>query len=407
MQLHKAVRHLVLAQASRAALSLRLAGEPALADDMARTADLIEFAPVGETPQDEGDQQVTGRAVVVRIRADSGLLIQRTVPAARFQLYSRSTDASARSGADHDPRAAANAEQAAALFADFHASRKAAPLSAVELAALRHDHRPVHPAASRRPSAAAIMALAVMTATSVFLADGPARVFEPITIMCVWWLSRVLTNSEAVSILSAAIALLWSGEPVADAVASCLTAAALTCWVQSEVSPSARAATGWAAAFGVSIGLLSGTAPRMAAGMSIALVTAWIASAVLFVRFSVRRALLTTIVGTVIAGTARVADVPYLRATGETALGRLVPMDVLPAFPWAAAFVFVLVLLSFGGWLTGTHRQGSTLLLPVVLTGAALGTIYDHLLLNVLAVVPALTISLVYRALRPLSRHRP
>ncbi len=405
MQLHKAVRHLVLAQASRAALSLRAGGDPGLADEMARTADLIEFAPAAERTEDEGDQQVTGRAFIVRIRADSGLLIQRTVPAARFQLYGRSTEASA--GTGEDPRAAANAEQAAALFSEFHASRRASPLSAVELEALRHNHRAVRPEASRRPSAAAIVALAVMTATSVFLADGPARVFEPITIVCVWWLSRALTNADVISILAAAIVLLWSGEPTASALASGLTAVALTCWVQSEVSSSARAATAWSVAFGGSIGLLSGIAPRTAAGMSIALVTAWIASALLFVRFSVRRALLTVIVAAGVAWTAGVVDVRYLRAAGEIPLGRVLPIGWLPAFPWPALLVLILVLLSFGGWLTGTHRQGSTLLLPVVLTGAALGTLFERSLLDVLAVVPALTMVLVYRALRPLSRHRP
>lgn len=410
MQLHKAVRHLVLTQASRAARALRARGHADLATEIDRTADLLVFAPIDQSntnADDGGDERVSGRSVLVRVMTDAGIAFQRTIAAGGFELYAR--DAQSLTATGDDARAEANAERASAIFAEFHAARRRQPLSADELAALRRQ-LPMSSIVGRRlPVVVWCCVIAACLAAAV-LSSGAARALAPLTIAALAATVALMTtgaSSRAAVIAAVVVPLAWMGQSVPDAAVSCAIAVAVAAWCQSEHEPLLSRALLLAVVGGLFGGVLITLSPVVGSGLVAGIAASWVAGWLLFVTFRPTLAV-ASIVG--IALGAMIADrlglVAELSATDVANSGGGL-MARLPFMPVVVAVVVLLVILSAGGWFAGTHRYPLSMLLPVTLLVLILVAWRGGYAARALPVVASLAAGFGLRALEYFRYHRP
>jgi len=403
MQLHKALRHLVLSQASAAAGSLRAAGHSAAAADVERTALALEFAAGAEADADGGDERATGKVVTIALSTDEGAPFSRTVPSTDFDLYSRAGGALGEDG--RDTRAIANAARAAGIFAEFHAARVGAPLDPAVLAALSGaSDRRRELAAPKFPAYEALAVVALM-AFAAATSAASARVTLPISMVLCWWIARMVMAPAAVRLAAAALPILWAGESAGSATAALGTALALGAFLHAEAIRDARAAALWCVAGGLSAGAVAALQPPAGSALVIGIALVLIAGRLLFVRF--RAAWFAATAVGVIAGAGLVRLTGVAGFIGAHASNAESPVAFGLVAPAAIVIVILamLTLVAAGGWFTGTHRYPFSMLLAIPLLAVTIGTVISHGSLGSahgLAVAAALTPVLVYRTLRPL-----
>ena len=121
MLVHKAARHLVLAQARQAMRILQQAGYAASAAEIGLTADCLEFAAgdQGETADEVMDP--LGKSFVVRVVAHGEVRLEKRVSAALFSFYRHGATDLSETGRDDVQEA--NAAAARSLFLEMHKAR--------------------------------------------------------------------------------------------------------------------------------------------------------------------------------------------------------------------------------------------------------------------------------------------
>lgn len=402
MQLHKAIRHLVLAEASYAAGRLRSRGLTGAAGQIEQTADSLEFAPAG--PDAAGiaadEERVTGRAVTLTLRTNDRTSLTRVVPAADFSLYSRDAGALLTGGAD--ARAAANALRASAIFQEFHAARLGAPLDSSVVSAFAV---PSDPAASAVRSSAPLMSMAIIAALialSAAMSVGAIRVIGPLSIAATWWVSRRVFPSETVAVIAAAVTLLWMREPAASAIVALIGAMAIGACLESERANDSTIALCWSVAGGVAAGALISFDPAVGGVFVAGLLAVWSAGVFLFMRF--RPALIAGLAAGVLVGALAMhfTNLPLPPSPVSAA-----PFLLDRAAP--AVSVALPILLGFAalcGSLTGVHRYALAMMLPIVLMAVGVVTAWSRHSMDAagLSVAFALAITLSSRAIKPLLR---
>jgi hypothetical protein len=123
MRFYKAIRHITLAQASRATRILQRTGHAEAAEEIARTADCLQFGATdcGAPTAEIDDEAPAGKSVRVRVVEAGEVKMQKLVPVSLFRLYN--CEADGLSGVGEDPTEAVNAAAARALLAECHAVR--------------------------------------------------------------------------------------------------------------------------------------------------------------------------------------------------------------------------------------------------------------------------------------------
>jgi len=121
MFVHKAARHVVLAQARRAMRILQQAGHSAAAEEIGKTADCLVFVAGNQDVTATEAMEQTGKSFVVQVVAHGEVKLQKQVPAALFSFYGHGATNLADTGKDVAQEA--NAAAARTLFRELHAAR--------------------------------------------------------------------------------------------------------------------------------------------------------------------------------------------------------------------------------------------------------------------------------------------
>lgn len=121
MLVHKAVRHVVLAQARRTMRILFQAGYTASAAEIGKTADCLQFDAGSRDETDSDATERNGRSFVVRVVDQGEVKFQKQVPAALFTFYGQNPKKLTATGKDIAQEA--NAVAARTLFREVHAAR--------------------------------------------------------------------------------------------------------------------------------------------------------------------------------------------------------------------------------------------------------------------------------------------
>jgi len=387
MQLNKAIRHIVLAEASRAARALLNAGHAESAAEVERTADGLRFDAIDRKSlvTGAGEEESVEKMVNIWVIEAGEVKLQRRVPISRFSLYDRK--ASGLLDAGQDFVQAHNAAEARALFAEFHEARLGRALDAATATVLAGQGMPSLVAAQASISPWVWIGLGALA----LIALG-CSIVHALVVFVVFWACQAVDSSPRTNavfaLIPAVTGVAFVGQPSSsyDAVlAATLTIGAL---LRSE---NAKGVVAWC--WSITAGVAAGAALLsnfdVGAPFLVSLIVVLVVGKFLFIRYPWPASIGLVVGIAVMFGVStwwplshdtvrpmieRTTGLPW--STRFNIMTNYIPLLVqhyhYSNWCWIA---FLLPLWGFVvfGWISGIYRRPVSMLLPVVLFVTCLG----------------------------------